>query len=130
MTRPPTFWATVRGVILADSGARVPVTFDVEFKRLPQTELDQFAKRNDTVIDDADIVNVAIDRIMELAIGWRGVTYEEGDVVEFSREAVRRMVDEFGLGAEILAARRRALARGVPADGLGIRRLRRGRKAS
>ena len=105
MTQSPKFWATVRSEVQAENGNRQTVMFDMEFKRLSQSELRSFADRTAAgVIASTDVVETAVERIMEVATNWRNVTDAEGGEVTFSREAVHQAVNEFGLGPAILAA--------------------------
>lgn len=61
-------------VIVIMPGSRVKNSFDVEFKRLPQSEVDALMKR----IREGDMTDTDLCR--DVIVGWRGVSDEAGEL--------------------------------------------------
>ena len=63
------------------------VTFDAEFKRLPQSRIEQVIERSNTdTIKDAEFAR-------EVITGWQGVTDAKGADVPYSNEALSKLLD-------------------------------------
>ena len=70
-----------------DGGRFEKQTFDAEFKRLPQSRIEQVIERSNTdTIKDAEFAR-------EVITGWQGVTDAKGADVPYSNEALSKLLD-------------------------------------
>jgi len=70
-----------------DGGRFEKQTFDAEFKRLPQSRIEQVIERSNTdTIKDAEFAR-------EVITGWKGVTDSKGVDVPYSNEALGKLLD-------------------------------------
>ena len=70
-----------------DGGRFEKQTFDAEFKRLPQSRIEQVIERSNTdTIKDAEFAR-------EVITGWKGVTDAKGADVPYSIEALGKLLD-------------------------------------
>ena len=70
-----------------DGGRFEKQTFDAEFKRLPQSRIEQVIERSNTdTIKDAEFAR-------EVIAGWKGVTDAKGADVPYSNEALGKLLD-------------------------------------
>lgn len=78
-------------------------TFDVEFRRLTQSELDEFLQRvRDNQLTDAEVCR-------EIVLGWRGVSDADGELA-FSAGALDALLDIYPLARCIVEAFMTSLA--------------------
>lgn len=83
--------------VMADGGQHQKQTFDAEFLRLGQKQLDELsAKVKVGEMNDADFVR-------QVLVGWRGVV-DDGVEVPFSAGALDQLLDLPGLAASIVIA--------------------------
>ncbi len=70
-----------------DHGRFEKQTFDAEFKRLPQSRIDQVIERSDNVsVNDTDFAR-------EVLLGWVGVQDDKKQDIPFSVEAANRLLE-------------------------------------
>jgi hypothetical protein len=86
ITTSDTFKWPVEVRIPTDGGRHQKATFDAEFRRLPQSQLEKMAER--LTQNEGD--GAAVCR--ELVVGWEGVEDDAGPV-RFSAEALGRVLD-------------------------------------
>ena len=70
-----------------DGGRFEKQTFDAEFKRLPQSRIEQVIERsNDVSVNDTEFAR-------EVLVGWAGVTGDDAQEIPYSVEAARRLLE-------------------------------------
>jgi hypothetical protein len=90
----PSYTANVKGTL---PGMSDPFTFDVEFKRITQSEIAEIGK------GDANGNIIYADVCRNIVIGWQGVTDENGDV-SFSLAQLDKLLGIFPMGKIIYEA--------------------------
>jgi hypothetical protein len=84
--------------VVEDRGKRVKHTFDAQFVRLPQSEIDEmFSPQREQRITDSEVV----DRVV---VGWRGVKDQDDVDIPFSMEALADLLDVYGVRSAIVRA--------------------------
>ena len=92
-----TFFWPVEVNVMADGGQHQKQTFDAEFRRLGQKQLDELRTKVEAgELTDADFVR-------QVVTGWRGVV-DDGAEVPFSAGALDQLLDLPGLAASIVIA--------------------------
>lgn len=72
--------------------------FMAEFKRLPQSRLDEIQKQaKDNAVNDGEFLD-------EILLGWSGIKDEQGEDVPFNEAARRIVLDLPGMRAAIVLA--------------------------
>lgn len=89
-----------------DGGKYDKETFDVEFKRVPQDRLREIG----TAIDSGDITDN--DLVIELVVGWAGISDSKGDDLPFSQAALGELLNVPLVASAIAAAWLESLAKG------------------
>ena len=82
--------------IPVDGGRHETQTFDVQFKRMPQSWIREIAKK----IDSEEVTDVDVAR--EVVVGWSGVTDDSGKEVPFSQKALAQLLDVPTLAASVV----------------------------
>jgi hypothetical protein len=85
----------VQSVTVQIPGSKVKNTFDVEFKRLPQSEINVTLER----IKNAEITDV--DFCNEIVVGWKGVADESGELA-FSADNLAALLEVFPVSRTIV----------------------------
>jgi hypothetical protein len=83
-----------------DGGRREKSTFDAEFKRLPQSRLNELAKMAKAEDDDLTPQDIA----REILIGWSGIVDDAGKEVPFSTSALDQLLDVPSVAGQIVTA--------------------------
>jgi len=100
------YWCTVSFTVPGESGQRQDMTFDVEFRRYVQAELDDMTQRaTDRRLSDTDLAR-------EVTVGWRNVVGTSGSV-EFSRDAFNRLLGVPGAGSAVMKAFFESISKGL-----------------
>lgn len=98
ISQSPTFLWPVTVMVPVDGGKHEPASFDVEFVRMPQSQVVALLSE----VQEGKVSEV--DGLLRIVRGWAGVVDENGEV-PFSEDALRMLVDRFSTaGAEILRA--------------------------
>lgn len=105
----PKFWTTVWAEMQGETGSRLTVKFECQFKRMDEDEKKAFAERLGQAMESADGSQSAAmtDQLMEVITDWRGVTDENDQPAQFDRDNLLRMV-KMGMTGAILYAFREA----------------------
>ena len=90
----PTFWAKVEVEVTAEDGRRVPVDFDLQYKRVTPDEATEIGGR---LQNNGDLRNT----VRELVVGWKRVAGDDGSTLDFSPENFERLLD-LGFAGPIL----------------------------
>lgn len=94
-------------VIPIDGGQKERHTFDGEFKRLPQTRVNelvtqlQLQQRPDI---DPDQILPAQDAAREILVGWSGIQDDSGEEIPFSETALNQLLEMQMVAAQIILA--------------------------
>lgn len=92
-----TYWWPVTVELPTDGGRREKHTFEAEFRRMPQTRLDELAgEARSGAVEDAVLGN-------EILVGWRGVSAGDAEL-PFSDTARDRMYALPGARAAVIRA--------------------------
>jgi hypothetical protein len=109
-TASPTYFAPINFKCLSESGKLDEFKFDMQFKRLKQSDNDALHRENidrsrtirdqiekDGSIDDiqAQAKQAGQDRLRKYATGWRGVQNEDKSDVPFSHAALFELCEEY-----------------------------------
>lgn len=109
-TASPTYFAPISFKCLSESGKLDEFKFDVQFKRLKQSDNDTLHRENiersrairDQIEKDGRIDDIqdqakqaAQDRLRQYATGWRGVQNEDKSDVPFSHVALFELCEEY-----------------------------------
>jgi hypothetical protein len=94
----------IKLVIPVNGGKKETYTFDAEFKRLPQSRIDEVLRlardveRGDAEADEVE--DQALAR--ELLIGWSGVVDDDGQEVPFSESSMKQLMEIYTVPGQIL----------------------------
>lgn len=94
-------------VIPVDGGRREKHTFDAEFKRLPQTRINEIVRQAKGISDDsADNAVMLEDQsaCAELLVGWSNVVDDSGEEIPFSVKALDQLLELPTIAAQIIRA--------------------------
>tara|TARA_R110002072_G_scaffold283915_2_gene447615 strand:- start:612 stop:983 length:372 start_codon:yes stop_codon:yes gene_type:complete len=94
-------------VIPVDGGRREKHTFDAEFKRLPQTRINEIVRQAKGISDDsADDAVMLEDQsaCAELLVGWSNVVDDSGEEIPFSVKALDQLLELPTIAAQIIRA--------------------------
>jgi len=94
-------------IIPVDGGRREKYTFDGEFRRLPQTRINEIIKvaramernrgNDDEMLEDQDAAR-------EILMGWSGVVDDDGKDIPFSESALGQMLEIPTVAGQIVKA--------------------------
>ncbi len=85
LAKNPTYLWPLRITLATDGGKRTVENLELEFRRLPQSRIDEIvkkAKAAERFRDDEDEVSDQ-EICRELVAGWDGVTDDNGDTIPF-----------------------------------------------
>ena len=94
-------------VIPVDGGRREKHTFEAEFKRLPQTRINEIVRQAKGISDDsADDAVMLEDQsaCAELLVGWSNVVDDSGEEIPFSVKALDQLLELPTIAAQIIRA--------------------------
>lgn len=93
--------------VAMDGGKWESRKFDLRFRRLSQSRLDQ-------VFEEADAQALRVDALLrEIIVGWSGIVDEAGDALPFSQAALDALLDLPGARRAIADAWRASLREGA-----------------
>lgn len=99
-----TFEWPVALLLPGDGGRREKSTFDAEFKRLPQSRLNELAKQAKAAEKGEDDEFNAQVIARELVVGWSGIVDDAGKEVPFSTGALEQLLDVPSVAGQIVKA--------------------------
>jgi hypothetical protein len=83
-------------VLPVDGGRREKHTFDGEFRRLPQSRINQIvklARKTDAgYLDDDEILDDQ-EAATELLVGWSGVVDDDNEEIPFSADKLKQLLE-------------------------------------
>lgn len=97
LKKSPDFWWPISLELPGENGKYEKATFDAQFKRLGQTEIDKLIEDIQTskVVKDITAVN-------DLLIGWRGVQDADGNEIPFSEVTKDQLLEIPGVAAALM----------------------------
>lgn len=98
ITQKPTYFWPVKVRLPADGGQFDEQTFDAQFRRLPQAEID--AMRADVLAGNASDIPLA----RRLLVGWKGVQDADGQDVPFSETLRDQVLDIPGVATAVVVS--------------------------
>lgn len=94
-------------VIPVDGGRREKYTFDGEFRRLPQTRINEIIKLARAMelgrVDDDEALDDKA-AAAEILAGWAGVTDDDGKEIPFSEAALNQLLEIPTVAGQIIRA--------------------------
>ena len=112
----PEKWHTIVLRISDESGVTIPRSFQVRSKHFSKPVRDAL-RDGFAGTANRDVDQVA-DRLMTVLSGWRHIYGPDGRELEFNRENIRMLADNFlGIGRTIIRTLLEALAKEVSSDG-------------
>ncbi len=93
-------------LISVDGGKKQKFSFDAEFKRLPQSRINQiiklaraiqYGREDEDSMDDQDVVK-------EILVGWSGVFDDDGNEIAFSESALSQLIEIQTVPGQIIKA--------------------------
>jgi hypothetical protein len=106
LSKSATYSWPVRITLAVDGGKQAVETFDAEFRRLPQSRINEIGRqaratelgRDEVVpIEDQDVAR-------EILAGWDGVTGDDGKAIPFSEAALTQLLEIPTVAAQIVKA--------------------------
>ena len=98
LSTTPTYFATVSVEFPDGDGKTKRATFDAEFRRLSQSELESFQQRvSDGILTDSGFA-------AEVLVGWRGVKDEDDSDLPFSEANRERLLDIYPVRPSVIKA--------------------------
>jgi hypothetical protein len=105
LSKPTSYTWPVRVSLAINGGKRHVETFDAEFRRLPQSRINEIVRqaraaergRGDDEIEDQEVAR-------ELLVGWAGITDDAGKDVPFSEAALNQLLEIPTVAAQIIGA--------------------------
>jgi hypothetical protein len=92
-------------LIPVDGGRREKHSFDAEFKRLPQTRIDEIIKLARAVeLGRSDETEELSQVPREILVGWHGITDDDGKEVPFSESALNQLLQIPTIPGQIVQA--------------------------
>ena len=92
-------------VIPTDGGRREKHTFDAEFKRLPQTRINEIVRQAKGISDGSSDESVILEdqsACAELLVGWSNVVDDSGEEIPFSVKALDQLLELPTIAAQII----------------------------
>ena len=97
ISQSSSYWWPVKVEVPTDGGKWSTQTFDAEFKRLPQSRIDEIRGGASDDMKDGDLAR-------EVVVGWRGINDADGNEVPFSDAMLAKLLDVPTVGAFIVRA--------------------------
>lgn len=105
LKQKPTYSWPVPLIIPTDGGRREKFSFDAEFRRLPQSRINEIIKvaramelgRSDEDLDDKSAA-------AEILADWSGITDDDGKPVPFSQAALEQLLEIPTVAGQIVKA--------------------------
>lgn len=90
-------------VIPVDGGRREKHTFDAEFKRLPQTRINEIIRQAKATEDGQSMLEDQ-SACAEILVGWSNVVDDSGEEIPFSQKALDQLLELPTIAAQIIRA--------------------------
>lgn len=106
LSKSATYTWPVRISLATDGGKQTVETFDAEFRRLPQSRINEIVRQaraaergrdGDEQIEDQDAAR-------EIIAGWDGVTADDGKEIPFSEAALAQLLEIPTVAGQIVKA--------------------------
>lgn len=94
LAQSPTYTWTVTLEVPVSGNRTEKHTFDAEFKRLPQSRVEEIGQQLST----GELTDSALAR--EVVVGWSGV-FDDSEPVPFSQSALNQMLEIHGMATAI-----------------------------
>jgi len=108
LSKSATYTWPVRLTLATDGGKRIVETFDAEFRRLPQSRINEIvrlarASERGRFEDDAEALEDQ-DVAREILAGWDGVQDDAGKPVPFSESALAQLLEIPTVAGQVIKA--------------------------
>ncbi len=94
-------------IIPVDGGRREKHTFDAEFKRLPQTRINEIVRQAKGISDGSSDESAMLEdqsACAEILVGWLNVVDDSGEQIPFSSKALDQLLELPTIAAQIIRA--------------------------
>ena len=94
-------------IIPVDGGRREKHTFDAEFKRLPQTRINEIVRQAKGISDGSSDESAMLEdqsACAEILVGWSNVVDDSGEQIPFSSKALDQLLELPTIAAQIIRA--------------------------
>lgn len=101
------FYYSILLPVVSDSGTSQINKFDIRFKRIPRSKLNELQKEQERMSEaetQADTLERDTDYVMQIAEGWRYVDGPNDKPMEFCRENVHLMLDNYPNAASVIVS--------------------------
>jgi hypothetical protein len=107
LSKSATYTWPVRISLATDGGKQTVETFDAEFRRLPQSRINEIVRQARAAErgrgDDEDQIEDQ-DAAREIIAGWDGVTADDGKEIPFSEAALAQLLEIPTVAGQIVKA--------------------------
>jgi hypothetical protein len=107
LSKSATYTWPVRISLATDGGKTTIETFDVEFRRLPQSRINEIVRQARAAERARDVDEDQIedqDAAREIMAGWAGVTDDAGKEIPFSESALAQLLEIPTVAGQIVKA--------------------------
>ena len=101
------FFYSILLPVVTDSGASQAHKFDFKFKRVSRSKLNELQKAQEQMNDaesNIDSLERDTDYLMDIAEGWRYVDGTDGKPMDFTRENVHLLLDNYPNAASAIVS--------------------------
>lgn len=94
-------------IIPVDGGRREKHTFDAEFKRLPQTRINEIVRQAKGISEGSSDESAMLEdqsACAEILVGWSNVIDDSGEQIPFSTKALNQLLELPTIAAQIIRA--------------------------
>jgi len=94
-------------IIPVDGGRREKHTFDAEFKRLPQTRINEIVRQAKGISEGNSDESAMLEdqsACAEILVGWSNVIDDSGEQIPFSAKALNQLLELPTIAAQIIRA--------------------------
>ena len=94
-------------IIPVDGGRREKHTFDAEFKRLPQTRINEIVRQAKGISEGSSDESAMLEdqsACAEILVGWSNVIDDSGEQIPFSAKALNQLLELPTIAAQIIRA--------------------------
>jgi len=101
------FFYSILLPVVSDSGTSQINKFDIRFKRIPRSKLNELQKEQERMSEaesQADTLERDTDYVMQIAEGWRYVDGPNDKPMEFTRDNVHMMLDNYPNAASVIVS--------------------------
>lgn len=92
------FFYAIQLPVITDTGSSQIQKFDFKFKRISRAKINELQRQQEELTKgdyEVDSLERDVDYVMEIAEGWRHIQGEDGKDLEFNRENLHALLNEY-----------------------------------